>query len=136
APAFSAEAESISAEPEPILDEYGRQLYTIYLNEDLVEQEYSGGEEPTPFIAGYPADAGTIAGKWVHDPSDLCWQYISTHYTCGDHQRHDGKKGADCAKLQCNRSICSGSNHGIFELGCMAGNRSLRELSPQWPAST
>src|SRR5690606_11667999 len=75
APAFSAEAESISAEPEPILDEYGRQLYTIYLNEDLVEQEYSGGEEPTPFIAGYPADAGTIAGKWVHDPSDLCWQY-------------------------------------------------------------
>jgi len=68
APAFSAEAEPVSAEGEPILDEYGRQLYTIYLDEDLVEQEYSGGEEPTPLIAGYPVDAGTIAGKWVHDP--------------------------------------------------------------------
>lgn len=66
APAFSAEAEPVSAEGEPILDEYRRQLYTIYLDEDLVEQEYTGGEEPMR-LASDPRNAEDWRG-W-HQPT-------------------------------------------------------------------
>lgn len=70
APVYSAEAEPISAEGELILDEYGRQLYTIYLDEDLVEQEYTGGEEPMRLISD-PRNVVTISGLQHKDHVEI-----------------------------------------------------------------